>query len=168
MTMQTTVNEPGPATTNRSRKECLLVVRSSTRVFAFPLTSVFEVTRPLPIEPVPGTPPFLLGLAVIRAIPVPVIDLAKLVGIPKAVSIDRFVVLGRGSRRVAVAAEEVIGLREIENSRLWSLSPILAEADSSVMTSVSVNDCSLLFVLQAARMVPDAFWRDLEPTAVPS
>ena len=45
---------------------------------ALPLVHVLEVMRPLPLEKVEPAPAFLLGLAVIRGEPLPVVDVAAL------------------------------------------------------------------------------------------
>jgi purine-binding chemotaxis protein CheW len=46
----------------------LLLFRSGGRLCALRLESVRETTRPLPIEPIAGTPPFVLGISVMRGV----------------------------------------------------------------------------------------------------
>jgi purine-binding chemotaxis protein CheW len=86
---------------------------------------VVEVMRPLPLEPVIGLPTFILGLSVIRGAPVPVVDLAALTGDRRGSGTTRFVTLGLGERRVAVAVEEVLGVRALDVETLQELPPLL-------------------------------------------
>src|ERR1022692_3555789 len=80
-----------------------LIVGAGSRACAIPIGHVAETMRPLPIEPIEGMPPFLLGLAVIRGTPVPVVSLSNLIGASHTETISRFVALRLGSRRVALA-----------------------------------------------------------------
>ena len=56
----------------------VFVVMAGTRVCAFPLHYVAETMRPLPIQPVAGTPDCVRGVSVIRGTPTPVVDLKAL------------------------------------------------------------------------------------------
>jgi chemotaxis signal transduction protein len=56
----------------------VFVVTVGARQCAFPLHLVAETLRPLPIEPVAGTPSFVRGMSVIRGKPTPVVDLKAL------------------------------------------------------------------------------------------
>ena len=53
----------------------VLIVMAGARACAIPLDYVAETMRPLPIEPVAGTPGFVRGVSVIRGAPTPVVDL---------------------------------------------------------------------------------------------
>src|SRR6185295_1225682 len=85
----------------------LLLIQARTRICALPLDHVTETLRPLPIQPVPVAPPFILGLSVIRGEPVPVVDLGRLMGFPEEPRIRRLVSVRVGSRRAALAVEAV-------------------------------------------------------------
>ena len=69
----------------------VLLVRIGVLTAALPVTDLVETCRPLPIEAVPGAPSFVLGLSIIRAAPVPVLDLGQLLGNPGPNAIARFV-----------------------------------------------------------------------------
>lgn len=150
-----------------SRKQ-VLVVQTGARFCALPLEIVEEIMRPLPTESIPDMPPFLKGLAIVRGAPLPILDLAKLLGSTDCVPINRFVVVRLDSRRLAVAVESVPGLRELGCALLLSLARILDEADSPLIGAVGVSDQNLLFVLEAGRMVPDGLWQELESKMVVS
>jgi purine-binding chemotaxis protein CheW len=145
--------------------EDVLVVCASGHVCAIPLAIVDEIMRPLPTDPLPDVPPFLRGLAVIRGAPVPVLDLARLLGMAESPAAKRFAVLRLNDRRVALACEDVPGLRSVGSS-LVSLSRLLDAARPDLVAGVGVDDQSLLFVLEVARIVPESLWRQIESRAV--
>jgi purine-binding chemotaxis protein CheW len=138
-----------------------LIVEAGDRTCAIPIVHVAETMRPLPIAPVAGVPPFLLGLSVIRGAPVPTVDLLSVIGSERAETVSRFVVLRLDERRVALAVGGVVGLRELESSDLEGMPPLLRGARTDVVEAVGVLDSALLFVLRAARIVPEDLWQSL-------
>jgi purine-binding chemotaxis protein CheW len=76
-----------------------LLCRGSSRLCALPLDSVAETMRPLPIEVLPGCPPFVRGVAVIRGRPTPVADLGVLLGAADPPQPVRFVMLKTGGNK---------------------------------------------------------------------
>ena len=138
-----------------------LLCRARTRVCALLLSDVVETMRPLPVTGVPSTLPFVLGLSVIRGAPVPVIDLGALLGDLPSGEATRFVVLRLGERRVALAVEQVLGLRGLPARQFGDLPPLLKEAAEAV-SSVAALDGELALVLGSARLVPDSVWMAAE------
>jgi chemotaxis signal transduction protein len=59
-----------------------LLVRAGEYVCALPLGSVRRIVRALTVHPLPGASPELCGLAEFAGEPMPVLDLARLVGAP--------------------------------------------------------------------------------------
>ena len=53
-----------------------LVVRAADALVAVPAANALEVWAPERCHPVPGTPPYVIGVASFRGAPVPLIDLA--------------------------------------------------------------------------------------------
>jgi purine-binding chemotaxis protein CheW len=132
-----------------------LICRVQTRLCALPLEHVVETLRPLPVEPVPGAAPFVLGLAVIRGVPVPVVDSARLLGARDVAQAGRFVTVTAGNRRVALAVDCVLGVRAVVPELLHALPPLLHEADTDVIAAIGLLDAELLLVLRSARLLPD-------------
>lgn len=131
-----------------------LVCRVQTRLCALPLKHVVETLRALPIEPMAGAPPFVLGLAVIRGAPLPVVDAGRLLGTDGARA-KRFVSVNAGSRRVALAVDHVVGVRTVAPESLVALPPLLHVAESDVIAAIGLLDAELLLVLQSTRLLPD-------------
>ena len=59
-----------------------LLVETGEYLCALPINRVRQVVRALPIHPLPGATPELLGLAEFAGEPIPVLDLGRLVGAP--------------------------------------------------------------------------------------
>lgn len=143
------------------RPQLALFCRARARLCALPLKDVVETMRPLPVTGVPGAPPFVRGVSVIRGAPVPVVDVGGLLGDPRSDGATRFVVLRLGERRAALAVEEVLGLRELTSRQLGELPPLLKDA-GEVVSRVAALDAELLLVLATARLVSDSVWQAAE------
>ena len=140
----------------------VLVVMVGARACAFPLQHVAETMRPLPIEPIAGTPGFVRGVAVIRGLPTPVVDLkALLENSDNSPSYGRFVTLKYDARRVVIGVDSVVGLRNLDSAQLGELPPLLRDVTADLIESFGTLDAQLLLVLHAARIVPDEVWSSL-------
>jgi purine-binding chemotaxis protein CheW len=138
-----------------------LFCRARSRLCALPLSGVVETMRPLPVKPVVNAPRFVAGLSLIRGHPVPVVDLGALLAGGEPDSPTRFVSLRVDSRRVALAVEEVCGIRDLPDT-LGSLPGLLAHASAELISAVGSLDAELLFLLETARLVPESVWRRLD------
>jgi len=139
-----------------------IALRVGSRLCAVPVGLVAETMRPLPVEPLPDAPPFVLGVSIIRGAPVPVVDVASLLAGP-ALEPGRFVTVRLGAGRlVALAVEEVIGVRDLPEEALAGVPPLLGEAGAHVVSSISTLDAEFLLVLRHAHLVPESAWRALE------
>jgi len=140
----------------------VLVVMLGARACAFPLQHVAETMRPLPIEPIAGTPGFVRGVSVIRGLPTPVVDLkALLENSDNSPSYGRFVTLKYDTRRVVIGVDSVVGLRNLDSAQLAELPPLLRDVTADLIESFGTLDAQLLLVLHAARIVPDEVWSSL-------
>lgn len=140
-----------------------LVCRVQARRFALSLAHVVETMRPLPVQALPQAPAFILGLAIIRGTPIPVIDTAHLLGAGAgAAPATRFVTVKTGARQVALAVGEVLGVQAIPPASLQELPPLLQEARADVVETIGVLDAELLLVLHSAHWVPEELWAALD------
>ena len=140
----------------------VLVVMLGARACAFPLQHVAETMRPLPIEPIAGTPGFVRGVSVIRGLPTPVVDLkALLENSDNSPSYGRFVTLKYDTRRVVIGVDSVVGLRNLDSAQLAELPPLLRDVTADLIESFGTIDAQLLLVLRAAHIVPDEVWSTL-------
>jgi purine-binding chemotaxis protein CheW len=142
--------------------EVALVCRVGSRRCALPLHQVQETLRPLPIEPLAGTPRFVLGVSVVRGEALPVVDALDLVGGEPAGAAGRFVVVKAGSRRVALCVGAIEGVRSLAPGSLEALPPLLRDASDEAIAALGILDGALLVALRSARLVPDSVWRALD------
>lgn len=146
-----------------------LLCRAGSSVCAISVECIDEIMRPLPIDRVTRGPSFVLGLAVIRGEPTPVVALSALLSerseAAAPVPSNRFVSLRVGSRRVALAVDAVIGVRELAHATLAELPPLFRETSSALIAQVGTLDAELLLVLRGAQLVPDDVWNAFEASA---
>jgi purine-binding chemotaxis protein CheW len=138
-----------------------LVMRAASVSCFIPTRLVREVMRPLPIEPFAGAPSFVLGASVVRGAPVPVVHLAALLGLRAPGAPTRFVSLNVAGRSVALAVDEVSGVRSLSVARSVSMPPLLRGAHPDAVESIGALDAELLVVLGSAQIVADDLWPHL-------
>ena len=144
---------------------CLLI-RAGRQLYALRLEHVEETMRPLPVRTVAGVPPFVRGVAVIRGLPVPVVDAASVVGSGDAPSlVTRFVALRMAGRGVALAVDEVVGVRRIDRPQLLQLPPLLAGAGDALLSAIGTLDTELFMILRSGHLVPEDVWKAIDAGA---
>lgn len=148
-----------PATAGES---LALIVTVGTRTCAIPARYVEETMRPLAIEPMSGTPAFVPGVSVIRGVPTPVVDLRSLLeNADNPAPCGRWVTIKDGERRLALAVDSVVGLRELDQTELRELPSLLRAVDADFVEAIGTCDARLLVVLRASRIVPEDLWATL-------
>ena len=138
-----------------------LICRVRGGLCALPLRHVTETMRPLPIEVVAGAPHFVLGVAVIRGAPTPVVAAARLLGNADAPS-SRWIALNVDSRQVALAVDSVLGVRPLPIHVRHALPPLLKDANRDLVSELGLLDEALLLVLQGGHLLSDDDWMRLE------
>jgi purine-binding chemotaxis protein CheW len=123
--------------------------------------------RPLSVEPISDVALFVQGISIIRGIPTPVVDLGALLGMPNGAA-GRFVTLRAGERQVALSVESVLGVRELDVSKIGELPPLLQGASKDVIEAMGALDEQLLLVLRAGWELPDEMWQTLTAQEVVS
>lgn len=94
-----------------------LCVSAGHDIVRFPLRSVLEILRPLPLTRVPHAPSALLGLANLRGQVLPVASLAVLLGgVATTGAAARVVVIARGGQRIGLLVDAVLPGR-VEEAR---------------------------------------------------
>jgi purine-binding chemotaxis protein CheW len=151
----------------------MLLCQVGSCLCGFPIEHIAETMRPLPVESLAGAPSFVLGLALIRGVPTPVIDLDGLLFEPCAEAVrpgrpqeraapSRFVTLKTGARRAAVAIASVIGVRALSPASLVALPPLFRDVRTDFVEAIGMLDGDLFLALESARIVPPAVWTALE------
>lgn len=139
----------------------MLIVGVRASRVALPVAHVVEQMRPLPVEAVRGTPPYVLGMSRVRGEAIPVMDLGRFLTGTEGPAAARWVTVRVGDRRMALAVDVVEGVRTADLPHLGALPPLLREVDTRAVDALGVLDASLLLLLHAARLLdavpaPDA------------
>ncbi|WP_437931662.1 chemotaxis protein CheW [Sorangium sp. So ce291] len=142
-----------------------LVVRVRSWVCALPLAAVVETMRALDVRSLPGAPPFVRGLAVIRGAHVPVIDLAALLGVADGQRGARLVSVRVGERPLALEVDEVLGIKRLDPAALERTPPLVSQALPACVDSLGTLDGQSLALLETARLLPEAVWSSLRGAA---
>lgn len=145
-----------------AQRHVVVLCQVGAVVCALPLEHVSETLRPLPVEALAGTAPFVDGVSIIRGGPVPVVDLARLLGNVSAEPRTRLVVVKVGERSAALAVARVIGVRSLEAAAVIDLPPLLSGASAEVISAIGSLDARLLLLLETSRMLPESSWASLE------
>lgn len=141
-----------------------LVLKAGSSVCALPLSDVVETMRPLPATALAEVPAFVLGAAMIRGTPTPVVDLAALLG-GAAANPRRYVTVRCGQRQTALAVDAVVGIHTLDATH-GELPPLLG--GSELIDHLAVLDRELLLVLRAGRLLPQALAARLNVLAMES
>ena len=131
-----------------------LLCRAGPHLCALPLEQVAEVMRPLPFEPLAGAPPFVRGVAVIRGGPVPVLDLACLLGHDKS-KVTRLITVRSGGRLLALAVGEVLGLMRDEETGRKNRVPLMRDAAQESVSAIGALDSEALLFLNTLQLLPE-------------
>jgi len=148
-----------------SRTGLHLVVTVQSLACALPIARVIETMRPLPVQHIDGAPEVVLGAAIIRGLPTPVVDASRLLGAQGGASPRRFVILGVEGRRVALAVTAVQGVRVLGQESFSELPPLLAQAEGQAVAAIGALDQELMVLLGGVRLVPDSVFAALAERA---
>jgi purine-binding chemotaxis protein CheW len=144
----------------------VLLCRVGDLVCAIPIARVTEVMRGLAVDPFSGMPAFVLGLAIIRGAAVPVVDAGGLLGAANSGG-AYFVTIDIAGRPIALAIDEIVGVRRIAEATLAPLPPLLSNIADDAVAAVRARDGELLLMLDSARLVPAQLLAELDQAGAP-
>ncbi len=146
-----------------------LVFRAGSLLCALHLDEVAETMRPLDTRPLAGSPPWVRGISILRGVPVPVIDVARLLTGEPA-DVVRFVAVRTERGPVALATGEVLGIRTTITGASGGHAALLTGGGpaSRLVAGVGMIDTEPLLLLQSLRVVPDEVWAAAAGETVPS
>ncbi|HEX8910049.1 MAG TPA: chemotaxis protein CheW [Anaeromyxobacteraceae bacterium] len=138
----------------------VVVVQAGAGLCALPIRAVTETMRPAAARPLAGAPPFVAGVAIVRGVPTPVIDLAALLGGAPEEAPGRWVIVRCGARLAALAVRGVVGVTSLPGAAETQV-PLLDGAASGAVAALRALDGELLVVLEESRLVPEDVLRAL-------
>jgi purine-binding chemotaxis protein CheW len=133
-----------------------LIFRAGSMLCALRLVDVIETMRPLGTRPLAGTPAFVRGVSIVRGVPTPVVDVARLLGGERA-ELSRFIAVRTERGPVVFATGTVLGIRITEPGE-GSGHPGLLGAAGRLVAGVGTLDGEPILLLQSMRVVPDDVW----------
>ncbi|MGH7457912.1 MAG: chemotaxis protein CheW [Longimicrobiaceae bacterium] len=106
----------------RASQERMVLLSVAGHRFTVGIEEVREVIPARPVTPLPGSEPFVRGLINLRGRLVTVLDLGARLNLPPAGSRPgyRVVVLSRGEQLVGLAADQVLGIVNVDPAELDS------------------------------------------------
>jgi two-component system chemotaxis response regulator CheV len=116
-----------------------VMIRLAAEEYAMPVGHVREVAELGRVEPVPRARPELLGIKNLRGQILPVIDLARLLGVPHTAAPACLLVAEASGRRVGFAIGEVSGLGELPDPD--------EETDSDLLVGAVLSHGGLIGVI---------------------
>ena len=151
----------------RNAGSCL-VFKVDSLVCALPIASVVETMRPLPVQRLDRAPEMVLGLAMVRGLPTPVIDAGRLLGAGTLAQPGRFISVAVGARRIALAVTSVWGIRAVSAPSLQGIPALLSRAETQAVAAIGALDQELLMVLHGVCLVPDSVFAASDRVAAPA
>jgi purine-binding chemotaxis protein CheW len=113
--------------------------------YAIPVGYVMEVAGLGDVTAVPGAPPEILGVRNLRGHLLPVIELARLLGIPEAVAPRQLLVAEADGVQAAFAVDKVTDVGELPDR--------VEEPGSDFLTGAILHDGDLIGVIDMPRLI---------------
>ncbi len=128
--------------------------RLAQEVYAFELVQVRKVVPVSALVALPGAPAFVAGITHFSGQILSVVDLRRFFELPtpKNDSRQKLIILRDRNMQMAVLAEEVLGVRELEEHRLQTGLPTLTGVRERYLKGVSPDQT---IVLDVSRMLSD-------------
>jgi purine-binding chemotaxis protein CheW len=88
-------------------------VLAANEHYALPVSDVLEVAELGEVTPVPGAAATVMGVRNLRGQVVPVVELARVLGLPEVSAPERIVIAEDSGRKAGLAVDEVLGVEEL-------------------------------------------------------
>ena len=106
------------------------------------------------LTPLPGTPPFVLGIVNVRGQVLSVIDIRKLFDLPQrgVGELDRIIVLQHGAMEFGILGNTILGVVQVPTDELQPSLPTLTGLRGEYLKGVTRDRMA---ILDAARLLSD-------------
>jgi purine-binding chemotaxis protein CheW len=133
----------------------VVIVRAANWLCAFDVRDVVETCRALPTQAVAGCPDYVDGISVVRGSAVVVVHLGALLSGSRAGTPARFATVRVGGRSVALAVDQVLGVRRIGRDRFDDAPPLFPRDAEGGTRTLALIEGELVALLETARLVDE-------------
>ncbi len=141
----------------RGADEVLEVVAFLLAAETYAIESGFvrEVYPLKELTPLPGTPPFVLGITSVRGQTLSVIDFKRFFGLPEKglTDLNKLIIVSAGGMEFGVLADAILGVRSVPLAALQPPLPALTGIGADYLRGVTEER---LVVLDAAKVISDS------------
>lgn len=144
-------------------KQRFLLCRLSTSWCALNLQGLREIMRPQPVDRISGLPDFVDGISIIRGLPLPVLNLPRLLcgSTSTAGSQERFVTAESDGQILALRVDEVAGIFALAEEMWRNLPSLLDGLQSEHVAALGNHDGHVVMLLRRANLLSEADWSRL-------
>ncbi len=144
-----------PSSALPTRDVDVLVCDLGGQQVAFLLEHVDEVVPMAKLAQVPESPEWLLGVLTLRQQAVPVVDTsARLLGAPRGVRVEDFIVVGQfGQQRTGILVEGVRGVEHVEAEALEEVTADIDGVQTDYVLGYFSNEEGSTLLVDPARLV---------------
>jgi purine-binding chemotaxis protein CheW len=141
----------------------LVTFRLKDETYGINVMQVQEVLRISEIAPVPGAPPYVLGIINLRGNVVTVIDTRTRFGLPSTEVDDasRIVIIESEQQVVGILVDSVAEVVELRQSEIDSAPNVGNEESSRYIQGVASRDEDLLIVVDLNKLLTDEEWSEM-------
>lgn len=138
----------------------LVTFRLEDETYGINVMHVQEVLRVTEIAPVPGAPPYVLGIINLRGNVVTVIDTRSRFGLPPGEigEASRVVIIESEMQVVGILVDSVAEVVELKGSEIDSAPNVGNEESSKFIQGVATSDNNLLIVVDLNKLLSEEEW----------
>lgn len=132
----------------------IIVFRLAAETYGIESAFVQEIYPLNNITPLPGVPPFVLGIAKVRGQILSVVDLKKFFEIPESGlgQLNTLVILRSEQMSFGILADEILGVHSIEASKIQTAPPTVSGIGSEYLRGVTAEH---MIILDAQKILSD-------------
>ncbi|MCP4994512.1 MAG: chemotaxis protein CheW [Gammaproteobacteria bacterium] len=141
----------------------LVTFRLEEETYGINVMQVQEVLRVTEIAPVPGAPPYVLGIINLRGNVVTVIDTRSRFGLPFGDIDDssRIVIIESDKQVVGILVDSVAEVVELRPTEIDSAPNVGNEESSRYIQGVATRENKLLIVVDLNKLLTEDEWSDM-------
>ncbi len=141
----------------------LVTFHLENETYGINVMQVQEVLRVTEIAPVPGAPPYVLGIINLRGNVVTVIDTRGRFGLPphELTDASRIVIIESEEQVVGILVDSVAEVVDLSSSEIDAAPNIGNEESSRYIQGVTTRDKNLLIVVDLNKLLSEGEWSDV-------